>query len=273
MLSTTARHTAVLVFCFVAFAGTLIVLDNHHRLDAAKTPLETLLHPFVAGLSAAGDDLRGLSHRNQSDLAKQLQAVTAERDQLLAENAKLQQLQGEVDQLRKQLDFKEAHPGLTPLSANVIGHDPSAAHQILVLDRGSDDGIQKGMAVISPDFYVGQVSEVTPERARVILAIDASAHVGGMVQRSKAIGVLDGRWQAGGYFQLDHLKASDDVVAGDVIVTSAGTARVPEGLVVGKVSRVDREVQADTVTAQVTPLIDYSALRSVTVILSAGNGQ
>lgn len=273
MLSTTARHTAMLVIFFVAVAGTLLVLDNHHRLDAAKTPLETLLRPFATALSTAGNDLRGLPNHNQTQLEKQLQAVTAERDQLLAQNAKLQQLQSEVDELRKQLDFKEQHPGLTPLSANVIGHDPSGAHQILVLDRGTNDGIQVGMAVISPDFYVGQVSDVSADRARVTLALDASAHVGAMVQRSKATGVLDGRWQAGGYFQLDHLKASDDVVVGDVVVTSTGTARVPEGLVIGKVAHVDREVQADTVTANVVPLIDYSKLRTVTVILSSGNGQ
>jgi rod shape-determining protein MreC len=268
MLSTNLRQTAMLVLFFVVAAGMLLVLDTHHRLDGAKTPVGELIRPFAAALDRAGHGLRG-STANQSELARQLQQVTAERDQLLAQNAQLQQLQDEVDQLRKQLNFKQQHPGMTPLGANVIGHDPSGAHQILVLDRGANDGIQLGMAVISPDFYVGQVTEVSPDRARVTLATDASAHVGAMVLRSKASGVLDGRWQAGGYFLLDHLKAADDVVDGDVVVTSGGTARVPQGLVVGKVAHVDREVQADTATAHVVPLIDYSNLRTVTVILSA----
>lgn len=272
MVSHTTRQTAVIALLVIALASTLMLLDHRHNLDAVHSPAETILHPFAALLSRAGHDLRGLGQGQPSDLQAQLKAVTAERDRLLAENARLRQLQGEVDQLRKQLGFQQQHPGMSALGANVIGYDPNAAHQVLVIDRGAKDGLQKGMAVVSPDFYLGQIEDVTPGSAKVLLATDASAHSGAMIYRTGAVGVLSGRWQAGDYFSLDHLKASDDVVPGDVVVTSGTTARVPTGLVVGKVTSVTRAPQEDAMTAKVLPLIDVSTLRSVTVILSDGGG-
>ena len=271
MASTTMRQTAVIALLVVATAATLMLLDHKHRLDVIHVPADTIIRPFATILDDAGHSLRGAGQGKPSDLQAQLTAVTAERDKLLAENARLLQLQDEVAQLRKQLGFQQAHPGMTAVTANVSSSDPNAAHQVLVIDRGSKDGIQKGMAVVTPDFFIGQISDVTPDSAKILLATDASAHSGAMIYRTGAVGVLDGRWQAGAYFSLDHLRASDDVVEGDVVVTSGTTARVPKGLVVGKVSHVEKSSQEDAMSARVVPLIDYSTVRSVTVILSDGS--
>ena len=81
---------------------------------------------------------------------------------MLAENARLKDLQGQVNELQKQLDFKQSQPNLTVVAASIIGQDPNGTKRILVINRGSNDGVQTGMAVISPDFFIGQVTDVSP---------------------------------------------------------------------------------------------------------------
>ncbi|MDI3340587.1 MAG: rod shape-determining protein MreC [Sphaerobacter sp.] len=273
MLSLTLRQTAILVLIFVVTSTGLIILDQHNRLNPLRAGGEQLVRPLGDSFHRVGRRLAALGGPDESELARQLAAVTAERDRLLAENVRLRQLEQEVTQLREQLGFQTTHAELRTVPASVIGRDPEGTHQYVIIDRGSNDGLEVGMAVVSPNVFVGQVTEVAPDRARVTLAIDASYQVGARLQRSGADGIVYGRWQAGGQLLLRYLDPAADVAEGDVVVTSGQTARVPAGLVIGKVARVQRNVQADTVTAEVVPLLDFRQLHSLTVILGTGAPQ
>lgn len=273
MISLSTRQTIILIVIFLITSISLIALDQQHRLDAARSPAEALIHPFEAAMNQAGTSIRNLGHGSPSATERQLQQVTAERDRLLAENARLKDLQAQVDELQKQLDFKQSQPGLTVVTASVVGQDPNGTKRILVIDRGSNDGIRTGMAVISPDFFVGQVTDVSPDRSRVTLAIDSASKVGAMLQSNSASGVLFGEWQSGRQMQLRYLDPSVKVQNGDVVVTSGRTQRVPKGLVVGKVNGIHRNLQSDELNVDVSPLIDFNSLQSVMVILSGGSQQ
>jgi rod shape-determining protein MreC len=69
---------------------------------------------------------------------------------------------------------------LQAIPATVISRDPEGIQRFLVIDRGSNDGIEEGMAVVSPDFFVGQIMDVEPNRSRIILSIDVSYQIGGV---------------------------------------------------------------------------------------------
>ena len=203
MLSLTVRQTAALVAAFVILSAGLITLDHQQKLDLVKRPLNALTQPVVRLFSLAEHRIVSIGAPSDSEAGGQLASVTAERDRLLAENSRLKQIEQEVTHLRQQLGFKTAHPDLKTTPVSVIGRDPESMQRFLVIDRGSNDGIQRGMAVVSPDFFVGQVTDVEPERARVVLSIDVSYQVGGVVQNdSHAEGVVYGRWQDGGRMQM-----------------------------------------------------------------------
>ncbi len=268
MISLTTRQTIALIAVFLVTSIMLIALDQSHQLDAAKTPAEALIHPFEVALTRSGKSIHSFMHGSSSSTEQQLQQVTAERDRLLAENARLTDLQRQVAELQKQLDFKNAQPNLTGVTASIIGQDPNGTKRILVVNRGSNDGVQTGMAVISPDFFIGQVTDVSPDQSRVTLDIDVASQVGAMLQSSGANGVLVGQWQAGGRMQLKYLDPAVQVNVGDVVVTNGRTLHVPKGLVVGKVSAIHRNVQSDELNVDVSPLIDYNSLQSVMIITS-----
>lgn len=267
MFSLTMRQTAVLILAFVITSVALITLDQRNALDPLKATADRVVGPLAASLSRTERRISSFRDGEPEGLQAQVAALTAERDQLLAENARLKQLEQEVAQLREQLGFKDAQPQLQVVPANVIGRDPDGVKQYVIIDRGSDDGIEVGMAVVSPNFFVGQVTEVQPNRARVTLGVDASYQVAAMLQESGVEGILYGRWQVGGRMELRHLGTDVEVSEGDMVVTSGKTARVPKGLIIGQVERIDRRIQADTLTLDVRPMADLSGLQSVTVIL------
>lgn len=271
MISLTVRQTVILIVVFLITCVGLIALDQQHRLNGARSPAEQIVQPFQAAMSRAGNSIHHLLAGSPSGTQQQLQQVTAERNQLLADNAKLKDLEQQVSELQKQLGFKQSRPELKVVSGNVIGQDPNGTTRTLVIDQGMNAGIQIGMAVISPDFLVGQVTDVSADSARVTLAIDSSSHVGAMLQSNNAAGVLFGEWQSGGQMQLRYLDPAAVVKEGDVVVTSGQTARVPKGLVIGKVASINRNVQAAELNVNVAPLINFNTMQSVMVILGDGS--
>jgi rod shape-determining protein MreC len=268
MLSVNHRQTIVLIFLFIVVSTGLIMLDSQNRLDWLRSPASQIFSPIVWVFNQVGDSASSISSGNPSDVEAQLEAVTQERDRLLAENAELRLLEEEVVQLRNQLEFQETFPDLEPVPANVISEDPRGVERILIIDQGRDAGIRTGMAVVSPEFFVGQVTSVDDNRARVTLILDAAAQIGGVTQDSGAEGVVYGRWQAGGLIEMRHIDADAEIQPGELVITSGRTQRVPPGLIIGQVSEIDLDVQADTQTVRLTPMLDYRAIQSVTVILS-----
>jgi rod shape-determining protein MreC len=268
MLSVNFRQTIVLIFLFVVISTGLLVLDSRDRLDWLRSPAGQLFSPVVWVFNQVGSGAGSIGSSNPDGIEAELEAVKQERDQLLAENAELRLLEDEVAQLRNQLEFQEAFPDLEPVPANVLSEDPSGVDRILIIDQGRDAGIRTGMAVVSPEFFVGQVTSVDANRSRVTLILDASAQIGGMLQDSGEEGVVYGRWQAGGLIEMRHIDADAVVEEGELVVTSGRTARVPPGLIIGQVSEVELDVQADTQTVRLTPMLDFRAVQSVTVILS-----
>jgi rod shape-determining protein MreC len=268
MLSVNLRQTLVLIFLFIVVSVGLIALDSNDRLDWLRSPAGQLFTPVVWAFNQVGDGVSSIGSGNPTDSEAELEAVIQERDELLAENAQLRLLEEEVQQLRNQLEFQESFPDMQPVPANVISEDPKGVERILIIDQGRDAGIRPGMAVVSPEFFVGQVTNVDDNRARVTLILDAAAQIGGMLQESGGEGVVYGRWQAGGLIEMRHIDPNVEIVEGELVVTSGRTARVPAGLIIGQVSEVELDMQADTQTVTLTPMLDFRALQSVTVILS-----
>lgn len=268
-MTITFRRNAVLIAVLVIISLLLILLDGRNKLDSPKGLLTGVITPVGQGLTHLGERIADLREAD-SDLGKQLQQVTAERDVLLAENAKLRVQAEEVEQLREQLGFQDARPELTLLSADVVLRDPQGREKFIVINRGSNDGVQMGMAVVSPNYLVGQVIDVEPDRARVLLVIDSGFQTGARLQLSGQEGVVYGRWQSGGRVIMKHIPVETQVVAGDegeLVITSGKTARIPEGLIIGKVIGVKKDELRNETEAEVLPIVDFDNLQSVTVII------
>src|SRR6476619_2322557 len=147
LVSVTTRQGIVLATLLVIVSLALVLLDGRHKLDGPKSLLASATSPISRSLTNLGDRVR--TRGGKSDLQTKY-------DALLSENAQLKVQAQAAQQLRDQLNFQQQNPTLTLLPANVISRDPQSRGKYFVIDRGSDDGLQVGMAVVSPNFLVGQ---------------------------------------------------------------------------------------------------------------------
>ena len=265
MSTLTVRQTMVLVALFVITSIGLIGLDHQSFLDPFKSSLRGAVAPVVAGLNGIGES-------DPSEAEAELAAIRAERDALRVENIRLRDVEKENAQLRAQVDIEEDHQQLTLLSARVLSVDSVPIEKSIILDKGYDNGIRRGMAVIDPNNYVGQVVEVWATTSKVMLLINTGQQIAVRLADSGATGTMEGRWQAGGRAQMVLFDTDVVPVEGEKIVTvggAGGTAGIPSGLLVGQVGP-DPEVdeQAGSLVLPILPYADFDNLKVVTVVIS-----
>ena len=266
MTTLSNRQTFTLVAIFVVTSLAFIQLDGRRALDPVKNGLQAVVSPAVAFFGGLGP-----SRGPDTQIERQLEVVMAERDQMAAQIAGYKALEREIDDLRSQADLKQEQPTWTMLPARVLATDPSDQELFMTINKGSRDGVERGMAVVARGKnFVGQVTQVGEATARVTLAIDLSSAVGAKLE-SGPDGIVYGMWLRGGRLEMRHLNREARPQTGEHVVTTdneaISTARIPGGLILGRVGE-DVTVDGDSMKALVIPLIDVEQLEVVTVIIN-----
>ncbi|MGW8161231.1 MAG: rod shape-determining protein MreC, partial [Desulfobulbales bacterium] len=119
--------------------------------------------------------------------------------------------------LQKLLELKESLPPPT-LTAEIIGKDPSLWFRTLTINRGSSDGVQKGMPVVTVEGVVGQVLTSSPNYSKVLLATDPNSAIDVMTQKTRVQGIVKGLGHDA--FGLHYVLKSAEVEKGDYVLTS-----------------------------------------------------
>ncbi len=163
------------------------------------------------------------------------------------------------------LEFKE-NAAYEMVVADVVGREPSAWFESIIINKGKADGVRTGLPVMIPDGIVGQVSGVSGHYAKVLLIIDRSNAVDTLVQRTRARGVVRGLSSNVCNFEFALHKA--DITTGDIVITSGLDGIFPKGLRVGRVSKIVRRSSGIFQEIEIVPFVDFSRLEEVMVILN-----
>ncbi|MCD6273084.1 MAG: rod shape-determining protein MreC [Deltaproteobacteria bacterium] len=155
------------------------------------------------------------------------------------------------------------------IAAEVIGKDPSAWFQTIIIDKGHADGILRGLPVVVPDGIAGQVTDVAEHYSKVLLITDGNSAVDTLVQRTRARGLLQGG--RSGLCILKYALRKEDVIPRDTVVTSGLDGVFPKGLRIGYVSKVIKRNSGLFQEVDVTPYVDFEKLEEVMVILNKTN--
>jgi rod shape-determining protein MreC len=225
-----------------------------------------------AAIAPAAGALRDLA-RPVADVvlrAGQLRELTAENAAL---RNRVSRLEGDLATLREQqIAVEQAAALLDAVGPNarqftpaaVVLRDPAPGRQLLLLDRGREDGVAVGQPVLSSGATLaGVVIEVGARRSRVRLIIDRDAAVAGVVQSSRTPGAAVG---TGAAIRLDFVPLGAAVTAGDLVLTSALGGQLPRGLLIGRVSAVAERPEELFAAVDVEPLADFLRLEHVLVM-------
>ncbi|HEV8394489.1 MAG TPA: rod shape-determining protein MreC [Vicinamibacterales bacterium] len=172
---------------------------------------------------------------------------------------------GQTRVLQELLDLKKETP-LATTPAAVIASGASPDFRTMTLDKGSSQGLAADMAVIAPAGIVGRVVLPTPRAAKVQLIIDRNAAVAGLVERTRAQGVVVGT--GSDRMRFEYVPGTADLKTGDRVVTSGIDGIYPKGFVIGQIESIERSA-GEFSTVLIRPAVNLSALETVLVVTSA----
>ena len=263
------RLLATAALFLVLAAGMILRTGTSHERD---DELGRLVLELMAPLERAGT----FASRTVADAWERASGLLRARDeaealrarvrQLEQDTARLAEIEAENARLRTLLDFRRTLGG-TLLTTRVIGHDAAGLSRTLVVDQGSAAGIAKGAAVLAPEGIVGQVFQVSPHAARVLLVSDHNSGVDAVVQRTRGRGIVEGT--ADGRCGLKFVKRTEDLQVGDLVVSSGLDGIFPRGLPIGHIQAVDKQGQGLFQYAQIDPAVDVERLEEVLVMVGA----
>jgi rod shape-determining protein MreC len=171
--------------------------------------------------------LRGVRQENRD--------LKFEIERLRLEQVRLSDDAQQARRLQSLLGFKEQYIAKT-VAAQVIGSSGSEQSRSIYIDKGTGDGIEKDMPVITADGVVGKVLRTFHSTSQVLLINDQSSGVGGILDRSRLQGVVKGT--STGDLLLENVMTDESVGPGERVVTSGGDQIFPKGLTVGTVMKV-----------------------------------
>ena len=186
--------------------------------------------------------------------------------ELQAQVIQLQQQVGETQVLAALVDFSRARPENTYRAAAVIGRDPSPFLHYVIINRGSNDGILRGMPVVTDQGLVGRVDAVIADAARVQLITDPASSVNVRLQNAEEEGSLVGSVTGDVILQL--IPQDAVVETGDLVLTSGLGGGYPSDLIVGQVVNVRSRDFDLFQQATIQPVVDFNRLQIVLVIVN-----
>lgn len=199
-----------------------------------------------------------------TDLISKNTELQAEVDYLRSRLVEVEEKLAEAEVVYSLLDYARSQPTYRYVAASVIGRDTSPFVQYVIIDHGSDDGIQHGMPVVTQSGLVGRVDAVNSRAARVQLITDSSSSVNVRIKSKEGDMVLIG--SVTGDLTLNMVPQSITLQPGDLILTSGLGGSFPANTIVGQVASV-RKLETDLFqTASVQPVVDFGNIQAVLVI-------
>lgn len=231
---------------------------------------QAIVSPFqraFSGVGGAGSDVVQYfkDFRNASAENAQLRQRAAEME---AELARLRSDRAENERLRALLGFKEKTE-YKSVAAVVIARDPSAWFDTVTINRGSSEGIELNMPVVTPNGIVGRVIALSPWTAQVMLITDERSGAGavvGQLGQSNALGSVRGLGE-NGLLEMRYVPGLEEVNPGDYVITTGQDGIYPPGLNVGEVVEVKKGTAAVAHNIHIRPGARLNALEEVAVLL------
>lgn len=248
-------------------------------INMQQRPQESnwLSKPFTLLGSAVSETFYGFSHGvkdttamyvNLINIKKHSEDLQSTNNELQARLEKMNELLIENDRLRELLSFKN-QTKMNLMAAQVIGRDLVIDHNTVTINKGTVDGLKAGQAVITTGGVLGYIFKPEPFTSHIMLITDRYAVVDGIVQRTRAHGIVEGKSQYG--CALKYVEKTEDVKEGDLVVTGGLDNILPKGFPVAVVESVERKTFSVSLKVDLRPVVDPYKVEEVFIVMQAAN--
>lgn len=254
------------IFLILAFCSLLLLsFDKLGFLKFPKSLLQAVTVPIEYGIYKSGT---GVSKQFEflwisRKASLENKALRLQLGEMLVENADLRK------QLTETKIMIDAYNKLSPQTYDLLPARVNGLSRYLTLDRGSQDGVVVGQAVVYKDQYLGQIKAVSPNTAQVLLLTDPDSKIAVFSQgeEGKAKGIMQG--QFGSELLMDKILHQEIIKVGDLVYAEGTEGKLPRGLLMGKVTQVWERQNEVFKQAKVDPVYKAGDLDVVMIIRSS----
>lgn len=218
----------------------------------------TYLKNKLSGNSTFFTDINYLKEENE-----QLKQKNSELEQSLRE---LENIKTQNETLKEYLNLTEKYGEYKTIPAYIINKDISNYAKTIVINIGSNDGVEENMTVIGDEGLVGHVISVTESTAKVQTIIDTSSSVSASMSTTKEAIVCKGTLEEKSALKAMYIPTESNIIQGDSIETSGLGGIYPKGIHVGTVKKVVTSQNIIDRYAIIETAVDFDKLDSVLVI-------
>lgn len=263
------RRPTLILLIVLSLLFFLMSRDSRTRyLGETRTLLERMVMTVVSPIpklvnrvGEAGSDMYYgyLDMRREVRENRDLRSRVA---QLTQENIKLRQSWGELARMRAMLSYVQQQDVRASMG-RVIMFDNSGRFKSIILDRGSEHGVEINDVVLTPRGLVGRVVLVTRDLSKIQLVVDSGSSAGARNERTRRQGVIRG--DGSGDLRMLYVPGLADVAPGDQIVTSGTDGIYPKGIPIG---RVESATEGNDLfkAIEVEPAVNFMSLDEVLIL-------
>lgn len=248
-------YRAFFTFLLLEFFCVWLIIQNNQYQG---TKYFNTSNSVVASINSTEDGIREYFSLRDINLVLSkenafLRNKLEERNQLLH----LYKLNQTDSALIKQFDY---------VNAKVVNNSTKYYKNFITIDRGTDFGIQPGMAVISSEGAVGKVKSVSEHYAVLISLLNIDDQVSCVIRRTGHFGTIQWEGTNSSITALKYIPRHVKPIVGDSIVTSGYNAIFPPGIFIGKIKEFKLKEEAPFYDIKVELGQDFGKLSFVEVI-------
>ena len=219
------------------------------------------------------DSVSDLSNTYQEN-----QSLKQKIDTIHELEVQLSELKRDNQKMKETLKLQDTLNDYTLVNATVIARNPDTWRYVITINKGSNDGIQPQMSVMSDNGLVGKVMDVNPTSARVALLSNADntlVRVAAMIQNEKEpiYGTITGYDDKSNMLVMSQIQATQDIKVGDKVVTSGLGGISPNSLYIGTVEEVAMDRFGLYKEVKIRPAADTNDVRYVTVVIRTSESE
>lgn len=265
---------AAIVFLFIfVLCSVFLVAKSKIEIPAAGKTLMAFMSPFQNSFSWVGSKITWAKDTLEEiqNLQEQNEKLRAEVDDLRAKNLTASESISENQRLRALLGYKQVATQFDLVAASIIGRESATWSSVVVINRGTLDGVADNMAVVTELGLVGHVLEAGVNTAKVQLILDPRSSVGTLIQRadSRVAGIVEGDINNPNQPKMVNIPKDANVQVDDVVVTSGFGGVYPKGLIVGRIKEIHNDEGGLLKHGIIDTAVNFEKLEDVAVIVNS----
>ena len=265
------KLAVTIVVLSVAFLG-IIVLSIKGNSNIISSGVGGVISPLQKIVYTVNEKVKGSFDFfiNFSNVKKENEELTAKNAELENKLIEYERMKAENTRLREMFDYSQNNANYDYLGCNIIGYSGGNISNGYIIDKGTKDGVEKDMVVITPAGLVGKVTKASSSFAIVQTILNENIAVAAMVESTdETTGILQGITDSKNknLTELSNIPIESAIKEGDKILTSGLGEMYPKEIRIGEVISVEVDNVGIMKRAVVKPYVDFNKLEELFVVV------